>query len=281
MPENCMNNALKQKGNFMRKGKKYITLMKTSIQQTVAYRSNFFISMLVTALLFISSFFLWKSVFVGESSLSNYSWSSMKAYLLVAFICNTLLSWYSESSISRKILDGSVAMDLTKPFDFYFARLFETIGSSVFEALVISVTSVILILGLGIPLPDKLSTWIIFIISVFAALMIKFEIVYLFSTFTFATTSYMGIQWSRAAITNLLSGGLIPLAFFPAGVYHVLSELPFSYIVSFPASIFLNRAETMDLPVLFLKEFLWIIVLFIIDKAFFAINIRKVTIFGG
>lgn len=265
----------------MRKGKKYITLMKTSIQQTVAYRSNFFISMLVTAMLFVSSFFLWKSVFVGKSTVSFYTWESMKAYLLVAFICNTLLSWYSESSISRKILDGSVAMDLTKPFDFYFARLFETIGSSVFEALIIIITSVFLVLGLGIPLPDQFSTWILFIISVFMALIIKFEIVFFFSTFTFVTTSYLGIQWTRAAVTNLLSGGLMPLAFFPEGVLRVLNELPFSYIVSFPASIFLNHVKFTQVPGLFLKEVLWVIALFILDKALFALNIRKVTIFGG
>ena len=265
----------------MRKGKKYITLMKTSIQQTVAYRSNFFISMLVTALLFISSFFLWKSVFVGKDNLAAYTWDTMKAYLLVAFMCNTLLSWYSESSISRKILDGSVAMDLTKPFDFYFARLFETIGSSVFEALIITITSVALILGLQISLPSTLGSWLLFLASVIGALIIKFEIVFFFSTFTFVTTSYMGIQWTRAAITNLLSGGLMPLAFFPESVSLVLKELPFSYIVSVPASIFLNQVEMGQVPLLLLKELVWIIVLFLLDKAFFAVNIRKITIFGG
>jgi ABC-2 type transport system permease protein len=266
---------------LMRKVKKYITLMKTSIQQTLAYRSNFFISILVTVLLFVSSFFLWKSVFVGKDLVSVYSWESMKAYLLVAFICNTLLSWYSESSISRKILDGSVAMDLTKPFDFYFARLSETIGSSVFEALIIIITAILLISGLKIPIPGEFGSWVFFIISVVLALIIKFEIVFLFSTFTFVTSSYMGIQWTRAAVTNLLSGGLLPLAFFPESVLNILRELPFSYIVSFPASIFLNQVEFSKLPQMFLKEVLWLITLFILNKVFFAINIRKVTINGG
>lgn len=265
----------------MRKGKKYITLLKTSVQQTIAYRSNFFISIMVTALLFISSFFLWKSVFASKDMVSDYTWESMKAYLLVAFICNTLLSWYSESSISRKILDGSVAMDLTKPFDFYFARLAETIGSSVFEALVILIVSIFLVFGLDIPLPDHISTWVCFLISVIFALIIKFEIVYLFSMFVFVTTSYMGIQWSRAAITNLLSGGLIPLTFFPEGFTYVLNQLPFSYIVSFPASIFLNQADISTLPMVFMKEIIWIFILFALGKISFAINIRKITIYGG
>jgi ABC-2 type transport system permease protein len=265
----------------MRKCKKYITLIRTSTQQTVAYRSNFFMSIAVTVLLFISSFFLWKSVFVGRDMVSIYSWGSMKGYLLVAFMCNTLLSWYSESAISRKILDGNVAMDLIKPINFYFARLSETIGSSLFEALVIVITSVFLILALSIPLPVNLLTWVYYFISVLFALIIKFGIVYLFSLLTFVTTSYMGIQWARAAITNLLSGGLVPLVFFPEWCQGIFKNMPFQYIVSFPASIFLNQVDLTQIGASFMKEIAWIIILFLFGKFMFSICIRKVTIYGG
>lgn len=265
----------------MRKYKKYLSLIKTSTQQTLAYRSNFFISIMVTVLLFISSFFLWKSVFVGKDTISVYSWGNMKGYLLVAFMCNTLLSWYSESSISRKILDGSVAMDLIKPYSFYFARLSETIGSSIFEALVIAVASAALIIMLRIPLPKDLITWVCFLLSVLLALIIKFGVVYLFSMLIFLTSSYMGIQWARAAITNLLSGGLVPLVFFPGWCQAIFAYMPFQYIVSFPASIFLNQADLTQIGSHFLQELLWIVLLFILGKALFAFSIRKVTIYGG
>jgi ABC-2 type transport system permease protein len=220
-------------------------------------------------------------VFVGKDMVSIYSWESMKGYLLVAFMCNTLLSWYSESAISRKILDGSVAMDLIKPLNFYFARLSETIGSSLFEALVITVTSIFLILLMKIPLPVNFLTWMCFIVSVIFALIIKFGIVYLFSLLTFVTTSYMGIQWSRAAITNLLSGGLVPLIFFPPWCQEIFKNMPFQYIVSFPASIFLNQIALSQIGATFLKEIAWIIILFLLGKAMFSICIRKVTIYGG
>lgn len=265
----------------MRKCKKYISLIKTSMQQTIAYRSNLIMSILVTVLLFISSFFLWKSVFVGKDIISIYSWENMKGYLLVAFICNTLLSWYTESSISRKILDGSVAMDLIKPYNFYFARLSETIGSSVFEALVIVIVSVILIVSMKIPLPNNLMTWVCFLLSTLLALIIKFGIVYLFSMLIFLTSSYMGVQWARAAITNLFSGGLIPLAFFPGWCQEIFVYMPFQYIVSFPASIFLNQADLSQIGIRFIQELLWILLLFIMGKVFFAFSIRKITIYGG
>ncbi|TAH70864.1 MAG: antibiotic transporter permease [Anaerolineaceae bacterium] len=265
----------------MRKYKKYISLIKTSMQQTLTYRSNFFMSIMVTILLFISSFFLWKSVFAGKDTISIYSWNHMKGYLLVAFICNTLLSWYSESSISRKILDGSVAMDLIKPYNFYYARLSETIGSSIFEGLVIGIASVVLIIILRIPLPNNIMIWVCFLISILFALLIKFAIVYLFSMLIFITSSYMGIQWARAAITNLLSGGLVPLVLFPSWCRTIFGYMPFQYIVSFPASIFLNQKDLPQIGNHFLIEVLWIITLFLLGKVLFAISIRKVTINGG
>lgn len=265
----------------MRKVKKYLTLIGTSTQQTIAYRSNFFVSMMVTVLLFISSFFLWKSVFVGQDRISIYSWDSMKGYLLVSFICNTILSWYSESSISRKILDGSVAMDLIKPYNFYLARLSETIGSSLFEIIIITITSIVLVLTIKIPLPNDIRTWICFFFSIVFALIIKYGIVYLFSMLVFMTDAYMGIQWSRAAITNLLSGGLIPLVFFPEWCQAILHNLPFRYIVSFPASIFLNQVSYAEIGISFIWEVLWIGILFVLGKLFFSICIRKITIYGG
>lgn len=265
----------------MRKYKKYISLIKISMQQTLAYRSNFIMSILVTVLMFVSSFFLWKSVFVGKTTISLYSWDSMKGYLLVAFICNTLLSWYSESSISHKILDGSVATDLIKPYQFYFARLSETIGASIFEGVVIVAASFLLIITLGIPLPERLMTWGCFLISLVLALIIKFEIVYLFSMLIFVTSSYMGIQWARAAITNLLSGGLVPLVFFPSWCQAVFAYLPFQYIVSFPAAIFLNQRDLSQMGKDFLVELIWVVVLFLMGKALFAVSVRKVTIYGG
>lgn len=265
----------------MRKWKKYITLMKISTQQTLAYRSNFFMSIMTTVLLFVSTFFLWKSVFVGKDTVSIYSWESMKGYLLVAFICNTLLSWYTESSISRKILDGSVAMDLIKPYHFYFARLFETIGSSLFEALVLAVTSAVLVLLLRIPLPDSPTQWLCFLISLIIALIIKFGVVYLFSLLVFATTSYMGIQWARAAVTNLFSGGLVPLAFFPDWCQGVFQYLPFQYIAAVPASIFLKQTDMSHMGSLLLVGLVWIVVLFLLGQILFSLCMRKITIYGG
>lgn len=251
------------------------------MQQTIAFRSNFFISIMVTTLLFMSSFFLWKAIYRTESSLALYDWNDMKSYLLVTFVCNTLLSWYSESAISRKIVSGEVALDLVKPLNFGRARLAETLGASLFEAVVIILISSVLIVTLKIRIPSRTVNWIAYVGFVVMGVLIKFYIVYIFSLFTFFTAAYEGIVWTRTAITRLFSGGLLPLSFFPEYIQAVFDKLPFKYIVAVPADIFLGRIALGEMGRVFLAEVMWIIVLFVIAETLFKICIRKVTIYGG
>lgn len=261
--------------------KKYMKLANISMQQTIAYRSNFFISIMVTALLFLSSFFLWRAIYGTENTLALYNWNDMKSYLLVTFVCNTLLSWYSESAISRKIVSGEVALDLVKPLNFGKARLAETLGASFFEAITILVISAVLIVTLRIQVPFQIINWIAFVGFVLMGVFIKFYIVYIFSLLTFYTAAYEGVLWMRAAITRLLSGGLLPLSFFPGYMQMILDKLPFKYIVAIPADIFLGRVGFNEMKMIFLEEVLWIAALFIMSEALFKVCIRKVTIYGG
>lgn len=261
--------------------KKYIKLANISMQQTIAFRSHFFISIMVTALLFISSFFLWKAIYGTENMLALYDWDAMKSYLLVTFVCNTLLSWYSESAIARKIVSGEVALDLVKPVNFGKARLAETVGASLFEVTVIILISCVLVVSLNIQIPSQTINWIAYIGSVFIGMLIKFYIVYIFSLFTFFTAAYEGVVWTRTAITRLLSGGLLPLSFFPEYVQDIFNVLPFKYIVAIPADIFLERLHMNEIIKIFVTEIVWIIFLSIIAEILFKIFVRKITIYGG
>ncbi|NPV79930.1 MAG: hypothetical protein HPY52_06580 [Firmicutes bacterium] len=50
----------------------------------------------------------------------------------------------------------------------------------------------------------------------------------------------VGLTWARAAITNTLSGEVIPLAFFPTCFRRIVFALPFCNIVHVPVSIYLG-----------------------------------------
>lgn len=262
--------------------RKYMSLASISMQNVIAYRFNYVISLTASFVFILALFYLWRSVYMGQAELAGYSWNEMKMYLFITFLTNSLLSWYSETKISAKIIDGSVAVDLTKPLDFQKARLAETLGTSLFEGCVgAAIISVFILLFAGGMLPEDVAAGGLFAISLVLSLLIKFGIVYIAGLLCFWTSSGMGIAWGRAAVTNLLSGALIPLTFFPDWLKSLASFLPFQGIVFIPASIYLSHMEGIEAVKMVVLQLFWVIVLWVVGKLMWNWAVRSITIHGG
>jgi ABC-2 type transport system permease protein len=256
---------------------------KLALQNSVAYRGSLIINMTANIFFIVSLYYLWKAIFSGSEELAGYSWEEMKAYLLISFLSTTLLSWYSETNISGKIIDGTVAIDLLKPLNFQKARLAETLGTSLFEGGISAVfVTIVSIIFAGVILPSNILTTILFIVSLFSSIFIKFGIVYIAGLICFWTSNSLGIAWGRAAITNFFSGALIPLSFFPNWLENTALYLPFQGIVHTPASIYLGHFQNYGsvIQMVGLQVF-WVILLWLFGKAMWNWAVRQVTIHGG
>ena len=224
---------------------------------------------------------LWRAIYDGRAALAGMNWEQMKAYLLVTFVCNALLSYYSETRISGKILDGSITADLLKPLDFQKARFAETLGSTVVEG---GLTAVILVISLaataGVATPDPLHA-AIFALSLAASLLVKFGIVYIAGLLCFWSTGSLGIVWARTAVTNLFSGALVPLSFFPGWLERLSLALPFQSIVHTPAAIYLEQVDTIGALRLLALQLVWGIALWYAGKLMWSRAVRQITIHGG
>lgn len=262
--------------------KAYRSLASRSMQNALAYRTTYLISFASNLIGFLSLFTLWRAIYDGREQLAGMTWDQMKAYLLITFMANSLLSWYSETAISNKVLDGSVAVDLLKPLDFQKARLAETIGTSIVESgIAIVILSVLMLTMTNIPVPHSIMTWMLFLLSLFGSLTVKFCIVYMAGLLCFWSTGSFGIVWSRIAITNLLSGAMVPLSFFPDWLEKLSLYLPFQSIVHTPASIFMERMDVWEAAQWIALQWVWAIALWIAGMGMWRWAVRKVTIHGG
>lgn len=262
--------------------RKYVTLAKITMQHTLAYRSTYFISLLGSLIFILSMFYLWSAIFDGREQLAGYSWEQMKAYLFITFLTNSLISWYSETKISKRIISGEVTMDLLKPMDFQKARASETVGSGLMEGSMAAVLiGVALLLTQGMMPPASVQAGALFALSLSASLLIKFGIVYLSSLICFWSTNGMGIAWMRAAVTNFFSGALVPLAFFPDWLEGVSRLLPFQGIVYIPASVYLGKMDGIQALQQVGLQWVWVLVLWGLGKLMWSWAVRQVTINGG
>lgn len=262
--------------------KKYITLMLCSIQTATANRMTFVSTVLMSMIRVLVFYYLWMAVYTKSGGLKGYSWQEMKTYVFISFLVNTLLSFYAEMRISNDIRTGAISMDLLKPMDYQKARFSEAIGISMFEGIVTIITvSLISFLFFRISPPTSFINGVFFIVSFVVGFFNKFCISYITGLACFWTQSAVGISWTRSAITDILSGALIPLNLFPGLLRDIVMVLPFKNIVYVPLSIYLGKLEGMEMLYAVMVQVIWFIILWFLARILFERAVRKLTIHGG
>jgi ABC-2 type transport system permease protein len=259
----------------------YVGIANRAMQNTIAYRMSYVITFASNFIAFISMFALWRAIYAGQPELAGMTWEQMKAYLMVTFVCNALLSYYSETRISGKILDGSITADLLKPLDFQKARFAETLGSTVVEGgLAAIILAAVLAATSGVMTPGPVYT-LLFVLSLAASLLVKFGIVYMAGLLCFWSTGSLGIVWARTAVTNLFSGALVPLSFFPGWLEKLALALPFQSIVHTPAAIYLQQTDMAGALKLLALQWAWGAALWFAGRLMWTWAVRQITIHGG
>lgn len=258
----------------------YRALSATALKSVLAYRFQFFMGMLGSTFLLLTMLYLWRTI-LANGAQAGFSWPQMKAYLLVAFVANSVVSFYTDWRMAVRIRDGLVAVDLTKPIDYQRARFAEALGFAAFEYA--SGTMLVLLALLffgGVPVPHGVHL-VLFLVSMLLVMPLKFSIVYATALLCFWTHNYMGINWARLAITNLMSGVIIPLAFFPGWLHSLASVLPFQGMAYTPAILFLDRLSVRGAVVAVLVQLGWTIALWFAAAAAWRAASRRLTVHGG
>ena len=229
-----------------------------------------------------ASLFLWRVLFQEQAEISGYTWNDMVIYLLIAFVMHATLGNSTESEISFSVLDGSIVMDLIKPISFQNRCLFQAMGAALVEgiiALAVALTAAGFFCDLrAFATPERC---ILLLISLILAFMVKFCISYLAGLCCFFTSNGYGVLYLRQVITDIFSGALLPISFYPVWFQRAANVLPFQSIVYTPTQVFLGRLSGRDAVNVLLLQLVWVIVLWVFGYFFFRFAIRKVTIQGG
>jgi len=244
------------------------------------YRLNVLLGMVATLVQLVALLAVWR-VLLAEAPVQGFTWPQMQAYLLVAFASGALVSINGDFRMAFRIHSGLVALDLVKPVDYQKARLAESLGGLWIEVLLIGV-----VVGVTLALTGGVDTPAAPALALFAASMLllvplKFLIVYVSTLACFWTQNYMGVQWARLAVINLLSGALIPLVYLPHWLAAAAQWSPFAGLTSTPALIFLGRVGVRDGLVLVLVQLAWVLALWFGARLVWRKALRRLTVNGG
>jgi ABC-2 type transport system permease protein len=244
------------------------------------YRLNVLLGMVAYLVQLVALLAVWR-VLLAQSPVEGFTWPQMQAYLLVAFASGALVSINGDFRMAFRILQGTVALDLVKPVDYQRSRFAEALGGLWLEILIILVAAggVAAALG-GLPVPTG-PALALFAISMILLVPLKFLIVYVTTLACFWTQNYMGVQWARIAVVNLLSGALIPLAYLPDWLGTLAKWSPFAGLTSTPALIYIGRVGPGEGLLLVAVQLGWLVVLWFGARLLWRSAVRQLTVNGG
>ncbi|HEX2143959.1 MAG TPA: ABC-2 family transporter protein [Glycomyces sp.] len=257
-----------------------VALATIAFKRKIAYKTTWLFSILFGGWALLAGLAVWNHL-IGDGEVGGYDWQAMKAYLIIGFLTSTLAWAGSEWDMANRILDGLVAIDLTKPVDFQRARAGEYIGGMIASvpAAVLGTAAAVLIFQ---PAPPA---------SAFAGLLTAFSLLFIFplafgisylAVLTcFFTQRFLGIQWAKDSMVAFFSGMMIPIALMPTWLEGLAWAMPFVHFTTTPAAIYLGRVDTAGAFGLIAAEAAWALGLWVIARLLWRHLVKKVTIHGG
>jgi len=257
-------------------------LAQKTAQTKLTYRLATLLSLLASACAYCVFLLVWVEVYRRNPNPGPFSRDQMLAYLVVAFLVNSLLVISLEFRFLQRVRMGLVAGDLLRPLGFLLFQLAQATGD-----LLVNVLYALPIYALGLVfvgsalLPASAGAVLAAVVSMLLAFLIAFGVSYLIVQASFVLQSGYGILFLRASLHQVFSGLSAPLAFFPRPLRAVAEALPFHHEIETPTRVWLGLARGSELPNLLAMQALWAFGLIAAGELIFSAVMRRHQIQGG
>jgi ABC-2 type transport system permease protein len=207
----------------------------------------------------------------------NYTWLTQVTF--------RMMPWVYETEIINQIRSGAIAYELCRPLNMYFAWYSRLISQRMVPTLLTGIPVYILAVVLpghyGLGLPASPVSAVAWIISLMLAMLMGCAITNMAVITTLWTIAGDGMTRIFPAAIMLLSGTLVPLAYFPDWMQTALRLLPFSGLVDIPANIYLGIIPASQIFTYGLLQLFWTGVFILIGLKLFNMAVKKLVVQGG
>jgi ABC-2 type transport system permease protein len=196
-----------------------------------------------------------------------------------------MLPYSFDTEVLATVRSGNIAYEMCRPLDLYFiwyCRLLALrIVPTVLSGVSLYIIAVILPGNLGASLPISPPAGIAWLASTLAALLLGCAISNFITVSALWTVTGDGMQRILPALVMILSGSIVPLAFFPECMQSVLRILPFSGLMDIPFRFYLGLLPVSQIWSYLLLQLTWTAVFIVIGLVLTAAATKRVVIQGG
>ena len=273
--------------------KTWWTILRICIEERLVYRGDFALGTLMRFMPIITQIFLWTAVFAaissgsggdGENEIAGYTRNDFVAYYLLTMLSRAFSSMPGlASGVASQIRGGEIKKFLIQPIDMIeFLFLSRMAHKLVYYTVAFGPFALVFFLCRdyfpGWPPAHVLAAYV-------ASLLMSFCLGFLIE----ATIGMIGFWWLE--VSSLLfvymlfnfffSGHMFPLDMLPEPLSFIVRLLPLQYLAYFPAAVFLQKIEGVDLAIALAGQAAWVLVAFAACRIAYARGLNRYSGFGG
>lgn len=263
----------------------YAHVFLTGVQSNLVYRWNVGMRSAFALIHLVFVVTLWTAAFAGRSEVGGFTLSQTLTYFITVFYLNfAIQAWSEDYQIAEEIRNGTINQFLLKPIDYFTYRL-----SLFASARAVTATIAAVPLLLTLPLyashlvfPTDLWRIPVLLLALVFSAMLQFLVAYCYGLLAFWFLEIQGFVILSLAVETLLSGQMFPLDLVPGPLGTVVQNLPFAYMMYFPAGLATGRINELDtaLQGLCVQAF-WILALYAVSRLVWRRGLLRHTAVGG
>ena len=184
--------------------------------------------------------------------------------------------------LARRVQTGDVASDLQRPVDVQRAELAQDAGRAGYQLLWRAVPQFLLgLFFFEITIPVEPGRWLLFATSVALAVLVSFGVRFLVNLCAFWLLDYRGPVLLMIAVNLVLSGAIVPLAFFPGVLDTIVRLTPFASMLMAPIDVYVGEPLGGSDAAVLALQLSWALALFVAGRLVLAAGTRKLVLQGG
>jgi len=225
---------------FANAAEAYIEFARKAFARESTYRVEVFTSVgsLVLRVYLLRS--LWTALYAQNAAPSHIPLHAMITYATVALLMSLVLEVDGTRLVRDKVREGTIATDLMKPISQPLYWFSDGFGQTLFHALTIvpSLAFALFLVHIDVPSPGVFAA---FALSFVLGYFVNFLLNFCMNVIAFWTLEAFALQMMVRWASDLLSGQILPLEFFPGILGTIVQGLPFSAIYSTPLRIYIGE----------------------------------------
>jgi len=259
---------------------KYWSIFKTQVVNSLAYPGDIIgRSLLIVPFMWIF-YQLWKVTFTanGTQAINGMTLHDTLWYLMLAETIELARPPLART-IAENVKDGSIAYLLNKPYDFMLYQFSNSMGETVFRAVMNAVMGGAVVWWLVGPPPDSRG-WPMALVAIAGAWILHFCVNAIIGLAAFIAEDVAPFVWIYQKFAFIFGGLLIPLDFYPQWLRTLSSFMPFSSMIYGPAHLFVTPGLSTFVEVVGL-QIIWIAVLGALLTLAYRRGLAYLTVNGG